>query len=747
MIQTSIIGFPRIGEKRDLKKAIESFWAGEIDEASLIKSAEKIKEKNYNLQIEHGIDIIPSNDFSLYDGVLDLSVMLGQVPKRYLEHGPANSIQTYFAMARGKGSTPPLEMTKWFDTNYHYTVPELTGSFELIENRPLTEFKWAEKKLGIKTKPVLLGFYTYLKLAKVKKESQFKEMLASLSKIYETILRELDEAGADYVQIDEPALVLGEDSEIVKFAGDLYREISKSKKNSEWILQTYYEDISEHFDEVLKWPFDYLGLDLVRGSKNLEHISKLTGASKKKLALGLVDGRNIWKNNISGSLKTLKHLESKGLLEEAIIQTSCSLSHVPYTVRNEKNIPAGLDGRLAFAVEKLDELSEIKQCHTKDKMPKQESAGFSSVPDPKTSSSLNDLKESDFKRPKPFAERIKMQQRVLNLPLLPTTTIGSFPQTEDLRKVRSDWKKGKMTDEDYKTFIQQEIVSILSLQEMIGLDVLVHGEFERTDMVEFFGEKLKGFHFTGSGWVQSYGSRCVRPPIIFDDVKRTKPMTVDEVAFAQTQTSKHVKGMLTGPVTIVNWSFPRIDIPKKDIAFQIALALREETKDLEKAGIRIIQIDEPAIREGLPLKKSDREDYLDWSVKAFRLASSGVKDETQIHTHMCYSDFNEMIRSIYEMDADVLSIENARSSDELLAVFKEFNYDHQIGPGVYDIHTERIPSASEIEDKIRKVLNHIRKELLWINPDCGLKTRKYPESTKSLHNMVEAARKIRQSLK
>lgn len=752
MIYTSNIGFPRIGERRELKKIVESYWKNEISSEELLKNINDIKKYNYLIQKEKGIDIIPSNDFSLYDHVLDQSIMLRHIPERYLQFGKPDSLEVYFAMARGKGYIQALEMTKWFDTNYHYIVPEIPdgGSIKsdggrINGNRPLKEYLWAKNELRLETKPTIIGLYTYLKLCKIKDEKIFKQRLASISDSYKQILNELSKEKVKYIQIEEPALVLAEDPSIVGLTGEIYSEIAKEKSGSKWILATYFEDVSEYFSTVANFPFDYIGLDLIRSEKNLEILKTRSLPESKRFALGIVDGRNVWKSDIQKILNTLKVLDKEGLLEEAIIQPSCSLLHLPYSTKHEKSMPKEIQESLAFSVEKLEELSTIKKLFLSGKDAPEKK--IKSHPrNKRVIDRSNLIKESDFERSKPFAERKVIQSRRLNLPKLPTTTIGSFPQTERLRRTRALWKGKKISGQEYSRFINEEITAVLELQEEIGLDVLVHGEFERTDMVEFFGEKLNGFLFTKNGWVQSYGTRCVKPPLIYSDVERPKAMTVDKITFAQSKTTKPVKGMLTGPVTILNWSFPRIDITREQVAYQIALALRDEVGDLEKNGIKIIQIDEPAIREGLPLKVNKREEYLRWAVRAFKLCSSGVKDETQIHTHMCYSDFNEIIRAIYDMDADVISIENARSSDEILSVFKEFNYDHFIGPGVYDVHSPRVPSVLELKDKIKKIGNHIRKELLWINPDCGLKTRDYPEVKESLKNMVEAAMEIRKTL-
>jgi len=747
LILTSTIGFPRIGEKRELKKSIESSWKGNIQNDELIKDAESVKMRNYSIQKEKGLDLIPSNDFSFYDSILDHSIMLGQIPKRYLEFGKPTSLDVYFAMARGKGQVTALGMTKWFDTNYHYIVPELVGEFKITENLPLKEYNWAKEK-GIKTKPVIIGMYTYLKLAKIKDTNALKENLMKLAPCYSKILGDLSEAGVEYVQIDEPALIFGEDNEIIKLVGELYNKVAQFKGNSKWILQTYFEDIHEHYDEVIRWPFDYIGLDFIRGKKTLSTMKSKGLPEGKKLAIGIIDSRNIWKSDFKEIANLLNEIKSVGLLDGAIIQPSSSLLHVPYSTSFEKDIPKELHDAFAFALEKLDELTKIKNSLNKDKIEllKELKSPPALSKSKRVQARLKNITNKDFQRTKPFPERIELQKRKLDLPILPTTTIGSFPQTKEVRKIRASWKSKKITGKEYKEFIRNEIKSVIKLQEDIGLDVLVHGEFERTDMVEFFGQKLKGFFFTKNGWVQSYGTRCVKPPIICGDVERTAPMTVEKISFAQSQTSKPMKGMLTGPITILNWSFPRKDIPKKEITYQIALALREETIDLEEKGIKIIQIDEPALREGLPIKPSYRREYLDWAIKGFRLCSSGVKDETQIHTHMCYCEFNEIIEDIYALDADVISIENARNSDELLKVFKEFNYNHHIGPGVYDVHSERIPPVPEIENKIKKISNHINKELLWINPDCGLKTRDFPETIESLKNMVKATQNLRGKL-
>lgn len=752
MVLSSIIGFPRIGENRELKKAVEDFWKGAITEAELFKAANDIKIANYKEQMEAGIDLIPCNDFSFYDQMLDTAFMLGVIPERFVDESKS-PIQVYFDMARGTDEAYACEMTKWFDTNYHYIVPEIEGDFTLKENIPLMEFKFAKKELNLITKPVIIGPFTFLKLSKT---TRFKENIIKLIPIYIQIIESLERAGAEYIQIDEPALVLDLTPEEIKLAVTALNAICKRKGAAKIILQTYFEDIRQVYKDLTTLPIDYLGIDLVRGKATLGSIKKHKLPKKIGLALGVVDGRNIWATDLKAALKTIKDASKLVDIENCIIQSSCSLQHLPYSLKHETRMNAEIKSWLAFAKERLHEIALICKMlkHGEKKYKKQLDNNARMLKNKAKSKQLlknavrkriKGLKPNMFKR-SDYQKRTIKQKHALKLNLLPTTTIGSFPQTPEVRKMRAAYKNGLATEKEYHEFINNKIEEVIKLQEEIGIDVLVHGEFERSDMVDFFGQQLEGMLITQNGWVQSYGSRCVRPPIIYGDILRPAPMTVRETVFAKSLTNKIVKGMLTGPVTILNWSFVRDDIPREQVAYQLALALRDETAELEQNGIKIIQIDEPAFREGLPLKKASQKKYLEWAVKAFKLSSCGVKDETQIHTHMCYAEFNNIIDYIHKMDADVISIENSRSGGALLGAFEKYKYNLGIGPGVYDIHSPRVVSKEEILSTLQKSLQVINKDLIWVNPDCGLKTRGYKETIPSLKNMVAATREMRETL-
>lgn len=753
-MKITTLGFPRIGRNRELKFLLESFWKKEIGREEFLKKVDALKKEHLQLQADLGVEVIPVGDFSLYDGVLDTAWMYGCAGKRFRFSPSADWLDKYFVYARGDARNPALEMTKWFDTNYHYIVPEVDGEFHLQYNWMLDEFNKAKRWLKgrkVELKPVLIGPYTFLKLAKVDSEARLVEWMSALWPVFEEVVQSLVSAGARYIQIDEPALVYGTDKKAVKRLGEYYKDLNaRYGKKAQFILQTYFESVEEHLPEAVKWGFAYLGLDMVRGREaNLKALSRTRLPEGLRLVLGVVDGRNVWRTDYSQVVTLLKRLAKKVDLKNSMLSPSCSLQFVPYTVEGEDL--GEIQPYLAFAIEKVKELVEIRKVWKGNtSILKANRALFKRLEkeafrnDPEVKRRMKALRPSDFERGVPFAKRFALQKKILNLPLFPTTTIGSFPQTQEVRRMRRLYRSGQISELAYQVFIAEKIREVIKFQEDLGLDVLVHGEFERTDMVEFFGMKMKGFAFTKNGWVQSYGSRCVRPPIIYGDVSRPAPMTVNEIRYAQEQTERPVKGMLTGPVTILNWSFVRTDISRKEVAYQIALALRDEVLDLERAGIKAIQVDEPALREGLPLKARKRKAYLDWAVKSFRLATSGVRPETQIHTHMCYSDFNDIITAISDMDADVISIENARSRGELLDVFREYRYDKCIGPGVYDIHSKRVPPVEEILELLEECLRRgIKKELLWVNPDCGLKTRDWPEVKRSLANMVEAARILR----
>ncbi len=760
-LKTNVLGYPRVGANRELKKAEEAYWAGKVSKEELLKTAAEIRKSNWLLQKEAGIDLIPSNDFSFYDQTLDLSLCVGAIPERYnaLKN---DRLDLYFAMAHGLQKNgidvTAMEMTKWFDTNYHYIVPEFAKNqeFTLLYNKAAEEFKEA-LALGIKTKPVIIGPITYLLLGK-EKESGFNrvDLIDKLLPVYLEILRQLESLGAEYVQIDEPILATDIDEEIKSLYRKVFAEITKDTK-LKIVLATYFDSLADNTDLATELNVSVLHIDLVRAPQQWKNVvSRLKGDTI--LSLGVVDGRNIWKNDFAKSLEIIEGVKSQLGENRVIISTSCSLLHSPFDLDNEKNeksLPAEVKRWMAFARQKVNEVVTLAELAGDAPSEKAKLALKNNILDieNRRSSALTNNEEvkkrmagitpAFSQRKSPFATRIKEQRRVLNLPLFPTTTIGSFPQTVEVRSWRSKFKKGEITRAEYNNLLKGEIEKTIRKQEEIGLDVLVHGEAERNDMVEYFGEQLSGFAFTQNGWVQSYGSRCVKPPVIYGDVARPNAMTIDWITYAQSLTDKPVKGMLTGPVTILQWSFVRNDQLRAVTMKQIALAIRDEVVDLEKAGIKVIQIDEPAIREGLPLRKSERKAYLDNAVESFRISASGVKDETQIHTHMCYCEFNDIIEHIALMDADVITIECARSQMELLESFVKFKYPNEIGPGVYDIHSPRVPSVDEMVALMQKAAQVISPSQLWVNPDCGLKTRGWAETEASLRNMVEAAKKLR----
>ncbi|CUT03021.1 5-methyltetrahydropteroyltriglutamate--homocysteine S-methyltransferase [Candidatus Chrysopegis kryptomonas] len=758
-IKTSAFGYPKIGPNRELKKVVESYWAGQISKEDLFKQTEEIQIQRLKTLKEAELDYIPSNDFSLYDFILDISTMLGVIPKRF---GNSYDLDTYFAMARGSKTAIACEMTKWFDTNYHYIVPEFENEFKLLKNRPLDSYKFAKEKLGIETKPVLVGPFTYIWLGKVpqkqegtlivhmvkaRESDKFKELVNSVSKVYNQILKELESNGVKAIQLDEPALVLDIDESDVEVLIEAYKNLTDGIKNLEIFVHTYYESLSNYENIVFNLPVQGIGLDFTINDENFENLKKYGFPKDKKLIAGIVSGRDPWKIDFAKTVDFVNQILKFVDEDRLILSNSSPLFHLPVSLEPEKgHLDERLIELLSFANERLDELKTLKKIFNEGlPIPKQNLQALrDEFKDEEVRKKIAQIDEKNIGRKESFKERYVKQISLLGLPKFPTTTIGSFPQTKEVRKARADFTSGKISQDDYENFIKNQIKNAIEIQENLGLDVFVHGEFERSDMVEFFGQKMKGFAFTKNGWVQSYGTRCVRPPIIYGDVSRPEPMTVKEITYAQSLTSKPVKGMLTGPVTILNWSFYRKDIPKKEIAYQIALALSEEVLDLERAGIKIIQIDEPAFREGLPLKKSKQKEYLEWAVNAFKLTNEKVKPETQIQTHMCYSEFNEIIEYIYAMDSDVILIEASRSKGEILDAFEKFNYDHGIGPGVYDIHSPRIPSVEEMLEIAERSVKLIDKNLIWINPDCGLKTRNWEEVIPSLQNMVQVARIMRQ---
>jgi 5-methyltetrahydropteroyltriglutamate--homocysteine methyltransferase len=763
---THNLGYPRIGSHRELKKACERYWSSQISLAELVEAGRAIRENHWRLQQEAGIDLVPCNDFSFYDHVLDVSLMAGAVPARYrplLEKPDASGMDLYFAMARGWQRDGldliAMEMTKWFDTNYHYLVPEFTKdqTFRLTSRKILDEFQEAQA-LGVNGKPVLIGPVSYLLLGK-EKEPGFNrlDLLDRLLPVYLQILGELRGLGAEYVQIDEPYLALDLSSESKRAYASAYAAIARACPELKIILATYFEGLNGNTGLAASLPVHLLHLDLVRAPAQLDQVLSLI-PPQLGLSLGVVDGRNVWKNDFERSLALIGQVVEKLGGDRVALAPSCSLLHAPCDLTFEKDesaLPGEVKRWLAFAQQKLHEVVTLKRLaqpethrqyagRLKENILDMENRRQSAlIHRPKVGQRLAAIRPADARRQNPFGVRRQKQRATLNLPLFPTTTIGSFPQTDEVRKLRLRLKKGELTPERYEAAIRTETGQAIRWQEELGLDVLVHGEFERNDMVEYFGEQLAGFALTENGWVQSYGSRCVKPPIIYGDVERSAPMTVKWSQYAQSLTNKPVKGMLTGPVTILQWSFVRDDQPRSRTAKQIALAIRDEVHDLEKAGIRIIQIDEPAIREGLPMRRADWKDYLQWAVEAFRLAACGVADETQIHTHMCYSEFNDIIESVAGMDADVITIETSRSQMELLDAFASFRYPNEIGPGVYDIHSPRVPTEQEITALMHKAQAVLPARNLWINPDCGLKTRKWPETRAALVNMVAAAKALR----
>jgi 5-methyltetrahydropteroyltriglutamate--homocysteine methyltransferase len=775
MVLATNLGFPRIGAQRELKKAVEAYWKGKSTQDALLKTAKELRARHWKLQKDAGLDHIPSNDFSFYDQILDLSCTLGCVPERYQWKGGAVDLDTYFAMARGRQQggvdVTASEMIKWFDTNYHIMVPEFGDEqqFKLSSTKIFDEYQEA-KDLGIQTRPVIVGPLTYARVGKKKTEADYcraKTIIPLLTPVYIEILQKLQKMGAEWVQIDEPAYALDLPERYKQAAAENYAAIAKAVPGLKILVATYFDTLRDNADAVYSLPVAGIHIDLCRGpgqantqANDLEKTldEALAKIGDKILSLGIVDGRNIWKNDLSKSLTVFEKAVTKLGADKVFVAPSSSLLHTPVDLDNETDMHSEIKSWLAFAKQKLNEIATIAKGANKgrDAITKELAASDEAQQSRKTSARIHDEKVKgrvkgitpDMKKRKsPFKERQKIQHAALGLPSFPTTSIGSFPQTENIRKSRADFKAGKISETTYMDAMMKEIKLVVDYQHKVDIDVLVHGEPERNDMVEYFGEQLKGFTFTQNGWVQSYGSRCVKPPVIFGDVSRPEPMTVKWSEYAQSLTDKVMKGMLTGPITILQWSFVRDDQPRRETSRQIALAIRDEVADLEKAGIRIIQIDEAAIREGLPLRQSDWRSYLQNAVEDFRISSCCVEDKTQIHTHMCYSEFNDMITEIAQMDADVISIETSRSQMKLLDAFVEFKYPNEIGPGVYDIHSPRVPSVQEMTDLLEKAAKVIAPELLWVNPDCGLKTRGWPEVEAALKNMVEAAKEVRKKIK
>lgn len=756
-MKIAISGYPRIGAFRELKFATEKFFAHKLTLPELQKEAADLRRQHWQNQREYGIDFIPINDFSFYDNMLDMAFLFNVVPRRYRDLR-LNAVDEYFAMARGyqseKGDVKALPMKKWFNTNYHYLVPEIEDDtrIELAGDKLFAELAEA-KDSGIAGQPVIIGGFTFLKLAKCVGNKDKTDFAADLARAYADILRKLDQADVAWLQIDEPSLVTDLSSEDWEMFSGIYQEVLRHKGQVKVLLQTYFGDIRDCYQKILNLPFDAVGLDFVEGRQSLSLVEKYGFPEDKILFAGVVNGKNIWRNNYVQTLQLVEQLQAQ--CSHIVLNTSCSLLYVPYTLKHESGFTAEQKQYLAFAEEKLQELAELKHILEQPEPKRTElylrnAALFEqtrTLPDPAVQAKVENLSEKDFVRLPDFFTRERLQKQKFNLPLLPTTTIGSFPQTADVKANRAAYKREAISREAYVDFNKKKIAECIRLQEQIGLDVLVHGEFERNDMVEYFGENLQGFLFTQKAWVQSYGTRCVKPPIIWNDVSRAQPITVPYSVYAQSLTAKYVKGMLTGPVTILNWSFPREDIPLRESTLQIALAIREEVLDLEANGIKIIQIDEAALREKLPLRRSDwYSEYLDWAIPAFRLVHSGVQADTQIHTHMCYSEFSDIIADIDNMDADVITFESARSDLGIVKTLQSVDFKTETGPGVYDIHSPRIPSVEEIETALVSMLKSIPGDKLWVNPDCGLKTRDNPETVSSLKNLVSAAAAVRRSL-
>jgi len=752
MVMAHNLGFPRLGANREMKRAVEAYWKGEIERVELDTRGRAIRERHWAIQMDAGLDLIPVGDFSWYDHVLDTAVMFGVVPARFGGAGESVDLDTYFRMARGDSQTAPCEMTKWFDTNYHYLVPELAREqqFQLDASKLLNELAEA-RELGVPAKPVVLGPLSFLWLAKpAGEEFDRLSLLDRLIPYYDKLFAELAEAGAEWVQIDEPVLGLDLPQPWREAIESAYARFADAPVKR--MLATYFSPVADNLNRVCLLPIDALHVDAVRGAAELQQACDLLPAAKA-LSVGAIDGRNVWRADLEAELERLERVHQQ-LGERLWIAPSCSLLHCPMDLELETDLDAELKSWLAFSVQKLDEVVTLKRALAEGRNAVAEELAASRraaesrrssprIHNPEVRQRMDAVTPDMMRRASEYTERAARQREALRLPEYPTTTIGSFPQTAEIRKARRAYRAGRLSWDDYRARMREEIERCIGTQEAIGLDVLAHGEPERNDMVEYFGELLNGFAFTRHGWVQSYGSRGVKPPIIYGDVARPEPMTVDWISYAQSITDKPVKGMLTGPVTIVQWSFVRDDQPREDTAKQIALALRDELSDLEAAGIRIIQVDEPAMREGLPLRQDQWADYLRWAVEAFRLTTSGVVDGTQIHTHMCYAEFNDIIQSIAELDADVITLESSRSRMELLDAFREFDYPNEIGPGVYDIHSPRVPDTEEITDLLQRARRFVPAEQLWVNPDCGLKTRDWEQIEPALRNMVAAARQVR----
>ena len=752
MSKNYVIGFPRIGEKRELKKVLEDYWAKKVDFSEVKYVAENLRKRHWTYQKEAKIDFIASNDFSLYDNMLDSSILLGAIPKRF-QH--LKDEELYFAMARGNQDCVAMEMTKWFNTNYHYIVPEISKdtTFKLNSKKVIEEYKEA-LELGINTKINLIGAITYLGLSKSVDNSDAFTHISSVVKVYKELLEEISKLNSEVVvQFDEPLFVKDLEPKVLSLLKPVYDELSNVSTNIKIVVTTYFEHSNEATKILVNTPIWALGLDFIHGVKNLESLEFIKNSNKVLIA-GVIDGRNIWKSNFEDKLNLLNKMSNVVSKENIIVGTSCSLLHVPFTLSYEDNLDKEIKSWLAFANEKLKELNLVSKQFFGSKLSLEDIANIeknrqdniqrkvsTKIHNQKIQEEIKNLKK--FEREDKFEDRIKAQREFFKYDALTTTTIGSFPQTPEIRENRKNYKANLISKEEYETQIKKYIDDCVAFQDEIGLDILVHGEPERNDMVEYFGQLLEGFAFTSNAWVQSYGSRCVKPPLIYGDVNRANPMTVEWIKYAQSKTSKIMKGMLTGPVTILNWSFVRDDLPRSEVTRQIAYAICKEVDDLQKHGIKMIQVDEAAFKEGYPLRVENIKEYESWAVDNFKLSVSSAKVDTQIHTHMCYSEFNDIIKTIEAMDADVISIETARSGNRLLRIFKEVAYKQEIGPGIYDIHSPRVPSVEEMVEQIKSLLEVLPKEQLWINPDCGLKTRKWPEVKQSLENMVKAVNIIK----
>ena len=751
-MKKSILGLPRIGKKRELKFAIEKFWKGEFNKHELHNTAKAIRTENLKYLKDTGIDFIPCNDFSYYDRMLDMCITLGLIPKRFNELINQNSpLELYFAMARGTSinskNYPAMEMTKWFNTNYHYIVPELEANSGFSLN-PMTLIEYISEAQGLDIDPVptIIGPISFIMLAKRAKDFDFSRELNRFADEYIKLIKILEAIGVKKINLEEPAAVLNESVQYQEVFKSVYEKIA-ANTNVDIFIQTYFDTVGENYKMLIDLPVHGIGLDFIHGPKNLKLLTQYGFPDDKLIFAGIIDGRNIWSADIEKINSIIERIKSKVNSDKLVLSPSCSLLHCPVTLENEQRLDTEKKQYMAFAKEKIYELSILDD---KDKTKNLQKAREAFVKNPTRKNSRTRVAVSTIDRFKTsrktaFQDRIKLQNKHLKLPKLPSTTIGSFPQTAEVRSLRRNFKNGDISREEYQSGINEKTIEVIRLQEEIGLDVLVHGEFERNDMVEFFGEKLNGVVFTDFGWVQSYGSRCVKPPVIYADIERPATMTVKDIVYAQNLTEKPVKGMLTGPVTILNWSFVRDDISRREVCEQLALAIREEVNDLERSNIKIIQVDEAALREGLPLRDENQKTYMQWAVDCFLITCSGVKDDTQIHTHMCYSNFNDIIEDIIRMDADVTTIENSRSDNKLLEVFNEHKYPNQIGPGVYDIHSPNLPTVEELQGQIKSMLKVIDYSQLWVNPDCGLKTRNNEEVIPALKNMVIAAETMREN--